>query len=149
MNVMGFSFTLHQTGIDYQMIRLLVQWVLSVFNTLIKYLIVSKKTLHEASPHTYRSVSQCSFMCRPMLHEALFSLTSFTFRQKVFPLFCIYMICNANKIFTFGEIIFLIERCIVKKKTYLCRVQSEKWLDDKKAFFALSLYRNRQFLAKG
>ena len=30
------------------------------------------------------------------------------------------MIYCANKIFTFEEIIFLLERCIVKKKTYLC-----------------------------
>ena len=43
-----------------------------------------------------------------------------------------------NKIFTFEEIIFSVERCIVKKKTYLCRVRPEKWLDYKKAFFALS-----------
>ena len=28
--------------------------------------------------------------------------------------------CYIRKIFTFGEIIFLLERCIVKKKTYLC-----------------------------
>ena len=34
--------------------------------------------------------------------------------------FSIYIICNIDKIFTFGEIIFLLERCIVKKKTYLC-----------------------------
>ena len=30
------------------------------------------------------------------------------------------MIHHIKKIFTFGEIIFLLERCIVKKKTYLC-----------------------------
>ena len=34
-----------------------------------------------------------------------------------------------NKIFTFEEIIFSVERCIVKKKTYLYRVRPEKWLD--------------------
>ena len=34
-----------------------------------------------------------------------------------------------NKIFTFEEIIFSVERCIVKKKTYLCRVWLEKWSD--------------------
>ena len=55
--------------------------------------------------------------------------------------FSIYIICNIDKIFTFGEIIFLIERCIVKKKTYLCSVRLEKWPDTyKKAFFALSWY---------
>lgn len=54
-----------------------------------------------------------------------------------------------NKIFTFEEIIFSVERCIVKKKTYLCRVRPEKWLDYKIAFFALSQYRNRQFQAGG
>jgi len=41
-------------------------------------------------------------------------------KTAVFLLFCINMIHHAEKIFTFGEIIFLIERCIVKKKTYLC-----------------------------
>ena len=54
-----------------------------------------------------------------------------------------------QKIFTFEEIIFSLERCIVKKKTYLCIVRLEKWLDDKKAFFALSWNRNRQFQSKG
>lgn len=54
-----------------------------------------------------------------------------------------------NKIFTFEEIIFSVERCIVKRKTYLCRVRPEKWLDYKIAFFALSQYRNRQFQAGG
>jgi hypothetical protein len=54
-----------------------------------------------------------------------------------------------RKIFTFEEIIFLLERCIVKKKTYLCSVWLEKWPDDKKAFFALSWYWNRQFLTDG
>ena len=34
-----------------------------------------------------------------------------------------------RKIFTFEEIIFLLERCIVKKKTYICNVWLEKWLD--------------------
>ena len=34
-----------------------------------------------------------------------------------------------RKIFTFEEIIFLLERCIVKKKTYICNVQLEKWLN--------------------
>ena len=33
-----------------------------------------------------------------------------------------------KKIFTFEEIIFSLERCIVKKETYLCIVQPEKWL---------------------
>ena len=41
-------------------------------------------------------------------------------KTAVFLLFFIYIIHHFEKIFTFGEIIFLLERCIVKKKTYLC-----------------------------
>ena len=37
----------------------------------------------------------------------------------------------------------------VKRKTYLCIVRPEKWLDYKIAFFALSRIRNRQFQAGG
>ena len=41
-------------------------------------------------------------------------------KTTVFLLFCIYIFRYVDKIFTFEEIIFLLERCIVKKKTYLC-----------------------------
>ena len=36
---------------------------------------------------------------------------------------------HKKRIFIFEEIIFLFERCIVEKKTYLCGVGSEKWPD--------------------
>ena len=43
------------------------------------------------------------------------------FNLCLFPLyFSSDITCHIRKIFTFGEIIFLLERCIVKKKTYLC-----------------------------
>ena len=57
---------------------------------------------------------------------------------KFFSRYEALLMIDFNKIFTFEEIIFLVERCIVEKKTYLCRVRPEKWLDYKKAFFALS-----------
>ena len=41
-------------------------------------------------------------------------------KTMAFLLFCVYIFRYVDKIFTFGEIIFLLERCIVKKKTYLC-----------------------------
>ena len=41
------------------------------------------------------------------------------FRTFLFKIF-IDTPCYIRKIFTFEEIIFLLERCIVKKKTYLC-----------------------------
>ena len=41
------------------------------------------------------------------------------FRTFLFKIF-IDNTCCIRKIFTFEEIIFLLERCIVKKKTYLC-----------------------------
>ena len=59
-------------------------------------------------------------------------------KKKFFSESMHVFICNIRKIFTFEEIIFLTERCIVKKKTYLCPVEPEKWLGIKKAFFALS-----------
>ena len=34
-----------------------------------------------------------------------------------------------NPFFSLEERIFSLERCIVKKKTYLCHVWLEKWLD--------------------
>ena len=64
-----------------------------------------------------------------------------TLKKPVFIFFFDIFFKNIHyiqKIFTFEEIIFSLERCIVKKKTYLCSVRLEKWLDDKKAFFALS-----------
>ena len=74
------------------------------------------------------------------------------YNWKKIYFFLLYFHCfisHINKIFTFEEIIFLLERCIVKRKTYLCSVQLEKWLDVKKAFFALSWKRNRQFPTEG
>ena len=58
-------------------------------------------------------------------------------KKKFFSESMHVFICNIRKIFTFGEIIFLTERCIVKKKTYLCLVRPEKWPDVLESVFLL------------
>ena len=67
-------------------------------------------------------------------------------KTAVFLLFYINMIHHAEKIFTFGEIIFLIERCIVKKKTYLCECLAREMVGHiRKRFLLYPKIRNRQF----
>ena len=70
-------------------------------------------------------------------------------KTTVFLLFCIYIFRYVDKIFTFEEIIFLLERCIVKKKTYLCRVQLEKWLDIRKRFLLYPDFEIANFQQEG
>jgi hypothetical protein len=51
---------------------------------------------------------------------------------------------------TFEEIIFLLERCIVKKKTYLCECPAREMVGNiRKRFLLYPKYRNRQFQQKG